>query len=174
MVGKAGQAASPKTAPTVALVRFLAQPPAPAAEWDARAGQLFRNAGAAPLRDLWLAYALLLNKDFGEAEALLTKSAESGLNTDDSLPVLEAWALVETGKDNEAASLLKFNPAPPMTGPALVTSLYFPRLYYLRGVVAERQGKGEEARADYQLFLKLSGPTPFQWGEEEKAQKALR
>jgi len=174
MVGRAGQLADPKTAPTAALVRFLTQPPAAAAEWNARAGQLFRNAAAAPLRDLWLAYAFLLNKDFAEAGALLTKSAESGLNTDDSLPVLEAWALVETGKESEAAPLLKFNPAPPMTGPALVTSLYFPRLYYLRGVVAQKQGKIDEARADYQLFLKLSGDTPLQWGEEEKARQALR
>ncbi len=174
MVRKAGDLAGPKSASAAALVRFLAQPPAPAAEWNARAGQLFRNAASAPVKDLWLAYAFLLNKNFNEASALLAKSAEAGMNTDDSLPILQAWALVETGKENEAAPLLRFNPAPPMTGPALITSLYFPRLYYLRGVVADRQGKREEARADYQLFLKLSGNTPLAWGEEEKAQTALR
>jgi tetratricopeptide (TPR) repeat protein len=174
MVHQAVQFAGPKSAATVALVRFLALPAAPAEEWVARVGQLFHNAGAAPLQELWLAYAFLLNKNFAEAGALLAKSAASGLNTDDSLPILQAWALVETGKVSEAAPLLRLNPAPSMTGPALVTSLYFPRLYYLRGVVAEKQGKREEARADYQMFLQLSGPTPLQWGEEERAQKALR
>ncbi|MDR3701225.1 MAG: hypothetical protein P4L56_16380 [Candidatus Sulfopaludibacter sp.] len=174
MVRKAVQFAGPKSAPTAALVRFLAQPAAPAAEWNARADQLFRNAGPAPVKDLWLAYAFLLNKNFAEAGALLAKSAATGLNTDDSLPILQAWALIETGKENEAAPLLRFNPAPPLTGPALITSLYFPRLYYLRALVAEKQGKREEARANYQMFLMLSGATPLAWGEEEKAQRALR
>jgi hypothetical protein len=36
-------------------------------------------------------------------------------------------------------------------------------------LVAEKQGKPDEARANYQLFRQLSGPDPLVWGEEQRA-----
>ncbi len=174
MVRKAVQFAGPKSAANVVVARFLAQPPASAEEWNARADQLFHNGPAGPVKQLWLAYALLLNKDFANAGVALQRFVEAGGSGDESIPVLQAWTLVETGKESEAAALLRFLPAPPMAGPGLFTSFYFPRFYYLRGAVAEKQGMGKDARAAYQLFLKLSGPTPLEWGEELKALQAVQ
>jgi hypothetical protein len=48
-------------------------------------------------------------------------------------------------------------------------SFFFPRIYYLRGLAAEKSGRPDAARSDYALFLKLSGSTPLMWGEEKKA-----
>jgi hypothetical protein len=156
-------------------MRFLMQPPAPAAEWIVRAGALFPKPGQSSVKDLWLIYAFLLNEDFASASAELQRLSASGANAgDESFPVLQAWTLVVAGRESEAAELLRFNPVPPATGPGLFTSLYFPRLYYLRAAVAGKAGRREEARAAYQLFLKLSGPTPLAWGEEQKARQAAQ
>lgn len=173
MVRKSIQFAGPKSAASAVLMRFLTQPPAPATEWITRAGVLFPKPEQASVKDQWLVYAFLLDKDFAAAADALQRLSQSGADgADESLPVLQAWTLVETGHESAASELLRFNPVPPVTGPGLFTSLYFPRLYYLRAVVAEKQGRREEARAAYRLFLKLSGPTPLQWGEEQAAQKA--
>jgi len=170
MVRKAIQTVGPTSAATAALVRFLALPPAPASEWTARAGLIFHDERQASAKDLWLLHAFLLNREFDEAAAAAQRLTEgSADNRDESLPVMQAWALAESGHVDQAADLLRFNPVPPITGPGLFTPFYFPRLYYLRGMVAGKQGKHEEARAAWQLFLKLSGPTPLQWGEELKA-----
>jgi hypothetical protein len=50
------------------------------------------------------------------------------------------------------------------------TPLYFPRIFYLRAVAAEKQGKPGEARENRRIFKALSGPDPLLWGEELKAQ----
>jgi tetratricopeptide (TPR) repeat protein len=175
MLRKSMQFAGPNSAATAVLVRFLAQSPAPAAEWTNRAGLLFRSPAQSPVKDLWLAYAFLLNQQFDAASGAVQRLYDGGANgADEALPVLLAWTRVETGRVSDAAGLLRFNPVPPLSGTSLFTSLYFPRLYYLRGVVAEKQGRHEEARAAFQLFLKLSGPTPLHWGEEQKAKQAAR
>ena len=76
---------------------------------------------------------------------------------------------METGRGQDAGPLLRFNPVPSPDGPSLFVSFYFPRLYYLRGAEAEKAGRAEEARADFKVFLELSGPDPLIWGEEKKA-----
>ena len=55
---------------------------------------------------------------------------------------------------------------------SLFAPFYFPRIYYLRGELAEKQGKPSEARANYRLFEQLSGPDPLIWGEEPRASRA--
>ena len=69
-----------------------------------------------------------------------------------------AWTLIETGRYQEAAPLLRSLPVPPVTGPTVFTPFYFPRIYYLRGLAAEKSGKPQEAREAYRLFAQLSGP----------------
>ena len=159
--------------PAAALVaKFLAAAPAPAAEWAARAGKLFPpNPGLAPLRDLALACALLLDKQFEPASAILRKLYDEGAKPpgEEAIPVLLAWTLLETGRYQEAAALLRSNPVPPVTGATVFTPFYFPRIYYLRGLAAEKSGKPQEAREAYRLFQQLSGPDPLAWGEEAKA-----
>ena len=70
--------------------------------------------------------------------------------------MLLAWTLIETGRYQEAAPLLRSNPVPPATGVTVFTPLYFPRLYYLRGLAAEKSGKPQEAREAYRVFQQLS------------------
>jgi hypothetical protein len=86
-----------------------------------------------------------------------------------ALPVLLAWADVETGHVAEAAALLRSNPSLSEVGLNWATPLYFPRIFYLRAVVAEKQGKPEEARENWRIFRALSGPDPLMWGEERQA-----
>lgn len=141
------------------VAKFLAAPPAPAAEWTARVGKLFPpNPGLSPLRDLALACALLLDKHYQPASEILRKLYDEGARPpgEEGIPVLLAWTLIETGRYREAAPLLRPNPVPPATGVTVFTPLYFPRLYYLRGLAAEKSGKPQEAREAYRVFQQLS------------------
>jgi tetratricopeptide (TPR) repeat protein len=156
------------------VARFLTQPPAPAAEWAGRAEKLFPANAPNALKELALTYALLLDSEFQPASGVLKPAYEnSGLAPDQELPVLLAWTYLETGRPADAAPLLRFNPVPSPAGPGPFFSFEFPRLYYLRGMAAAREGRPEEARTNFKLFTELSGPQPFIWGEEKKA-AALR
>jgi Flp pilus assembly protein TadD len=166
--------ATPASAGNAVVARFLALPEAPAAEWSVRANQQFGAPAQAQLRNLALAYALLMNREFAAAQTVLEPMWRNGAAlTDEGLPVLLAWCYVETGKLREAEALLRPYPIPPTGGPAVYTSLYLPRLFYLRGVVAEKGGRGEEARKEYRKFLDLSGADPLMWGEEKKAREMV-
>jgi len=160
-------------APAAALVaRFLAAPPAPPAEWAARAGKLFPpNPALAEVRDMALACALLLDKDYQPASAILRQLYDQGARPpgEEGIPALLAWTLLETGRVQEAAPLLRSIPVPPVSGPTVFTPFFFPRIFYLRGLAAEKSGQPREAREAYHLFLQLSGPDPLAWGEEAQA-----
>ncbi len=178
----AAQAAADATARTAGsngagaavVTRFLLQPEASGAEWAARAGQAFPNPQQGALRNVALTAALLFARQYQDASALLKEAVEAGPpEPDATAPVLLAWTWLETGRAAAAAPLLKITPAPSLTGADALLSFSFPRLYYLRGEEAEKLGKREEARADYRLFLQLSGPDPLMWGEEQKARAAL-
>jgi hypothetical protein len=68
----------------------------------------------------------------------------------------------------EAAALLRTNPPLSDAGLSWSTSLYLPRIFYLRAVVAEKQGKSDEARENWRIFRAISGPDAMIWGEEGK------
>lgn len=158
---KALAMATPASAETATLARFLAQPAASPAEWAARAQRLAPNPAQATIRNTALAYALLLAKQYQAAAPVLEQLYGQGQSAGEGVPVLLAWTYLETGRAAEAAALLHFNPIPPTVGLEPFTSFYFPRIYYLRGVAAERLGKSAEARDNYTLFQKLSGPDPL-------------
>jgi len=138
--------AGPATASLAAMVAFLAQPetsPAPA---------------QSPLADYAHAYALLFNKQFQPAvQALQDLYQRPSTELDDGLAVLLAWAYEETGDWQRAQPLLRLNPLPQASGLPMFSSLYFPRLIFLRGAVLEREGHRPEAARYYQLFRTLSG-----------------
>jgi hypothetical protein len=90
------------------------------------------------------------------------------LAADQGLPVLLAWADLETGRVPDAAALLRVNPPLSDAGLSWSTALHFPRIYYLRARAAEKQGKPDEARRNFVLFQQLSGPDALLWGEEKK------
>src|SRR5205085_7870482 len=120
-----------------------------------------------------LAYALLLHKEFQAAEPILTDVYQhSAPEPQDILPVLLAWTRVETGHFEQAAPLVERTPVPSTTGD-IFTSLAFPRLFYLRGAILEKQGRHDEAAKNYRLFLALSGPDAQIFGDEAKARQAL-
>ncbi|MGD0201515.1 MAG: hypothetical protein ABSD27_12255, partial [Bryobacteraceae bacterium] len=52
-------------------------------------------------------------------------------------------------------------------------ALVFPRIFYLRGALAEKQGRLEAARRNYRLFLQYSGDLPVIFGEAQRARAAL-
>jgi tetratricopeptide (TPR) repeat protein len=162
--------AGPTAVVNALVARFLAGPPAPVAEWTLRAQQQFPGPAAGPVRDLALIYAFLINRQFQPAQALLRPMWTKGIpGADEGLPVLLAWADLETGDVKEAAELLRYNPVPSSAGLTPYTTFYIPRLLYLRGLLAEKESRRDEARGWYDKFLALSGPNPLIWGEEKKA-----
>ena len=78
---------------------------------------------------------------------------------------------LETGKTKEAAALLRSNPVPSSGGLTPYTGFYIPRLLYLRGLLAEKEGRAADARSAYEKFLAISGPDPLFWGEEKRARQ---
>ena len=155
------------------LAAFLAEPPASPAEWSARAEKLAPRPEQAGIRDFALGQALLLGKQFDAALPVLRRAYENAAPTDPEPPVLLAWAYLETGQATNAAKLLEHNPIPEPNGIDAFAACWFPRLFFLRGEAAEKQGRPDAARPNYKLFLELSGDAPFQWGEEESAKARL-
>jgi Flp pilus assembly protein TadD len=150
--------ATQASAGMVAVSRFVTMPSAPAAEWAARADRFFPNGPGNPLRDFALAYAYLLNGHFAEAVPHLRRiEARGGAGGDRSAAIELAWALIESGNIQEAAPLLRLNPVPGTDNSGAFAGLYFPRLYQLRAVVAEREGKADEARENRRIYAALGG-----------------
>ncbi len=169
MARKAAEIAKPALFVQATLARFLTQSPASAAEWQARAKTLAPDPAQSAIGNMALADALLIAKDYDAALPVLQTMYNSGnLTADEGLPVLLAWADVETGHIPEAADLLRFNPPLSDTGLTWSTPLYFPRIFYLRAVVADKQGKADVARENWRIFRALSGADGLMWGEEGK------
>ena len=105
-----------------------------------------------------LAFALLLDRQFAAAKVPLQKlydaSATAGM---EGLPVFLAWANMETGNFTAAAPLLTQTPVPPSGGIDSFMPLWFPRIFELRAMLAEKAGKSDEAKRRRELFGKLSG-----------------
>jgi len=161
------------TVQAAALAAFLTQTPASAPEWRARAERLAPRPEQAEVRDFLLGQAALLERQFGAAVPALRRAYENAAPTNAEVPVLLAWAYMETGQAASAAPLLALNPIPQAGGISVFASCSFPRVFFLRGRLAEWQGHAEAARTNYRLFLELSGDAPFQWGEEQIARALL-
>ena len=105
------------------------------------------------------AYALLLDGKFEAALPLLRENEKSGASgSSDPVPILLAWALVETGHVLEAQKYLRFTPVPPAPEPALFESLIYPRIFRLRAAVAENKGLKQAVQENEKLFRLLSPP----------------
>ena len=157
----------------VTAASFLTQPAATAAEWEARARSAFPQPGQEFIRDQMTAYALLFQRDFRGALPYLRRAYDqANPNTEEGLPVLLAWAMVESGQWQGVTGLVGPSPIPQASGPSPMASLYFPRLFYLRGKNFDRMGKHDQALENYRLFLKLAGRDAEIWGDEERARQA--
>jgi tetratricopeptide (TPR) repeat protein len=170
MAEKADRLAGPASTGLARVARFLAQPSASPEDWKERAERSFAGPSQKQAKELALSYALLTDKEYQQAVPLLEALFENTPPTnDDILPLLLGWAYLETGKQREASTLLRFNPIPPPSGVTRLTEFYFPRLFYLRGRIARLEGTPDQTRAQYRLFLQLSGDQPLVWGEEAMA-----
>jgi tetratricopeptide (TPR) repeat protein len=166
--------AGPSSAALAGIAQLLSAPSATSGEWEARVTRFLPNAPEGSFKNVVLGYALLFEKDFRGAASALAGYAGISITSNDPAPWWAlAWARMETGQQEEAASALRWFPVPPATGPGAFAALYFPRVFYLRGVLAQKQGKTQEARTNFKRFLDLSGQDPLVWGEEAKAKAAL-
>jgi tetratricopeptide (TPR) repeat protein len=156
MALKSSSLADARSANDAVIARFLSQPSASPAEWAARADLLAPNPAQRPLRDLSLAYALLLDKKYEAAGEPLRRLYDSGGAGDEGVPVLLAWIMIESGRTDDAAPLLKLNPVPPPNGVSTFMPLYFPRIFDLRVKVAQKAGDQPEAGRNRKLFCKLA------------------
>jgi len=131
----------PVTTPLVALVAFLAVPEA------------FPAPAPSPLRDYARAYSLLFGKQFQPAAQALEEIYRRPTNNlDDGLAVLLAWAYEESGDWQRAGPLLRLTPLPEAAGLPVFSSLYFPRLFLLRGALLDHQGNHTEAARYFRMF----------------------
>jgi hypothetical protein len=156
----AEKAAGLVTAPNalVIVARFVTLPPGSPAEWSSRAQQLFPNAQPNSIRDVALSCALLLNRHFEAAAAVLKPLEEhTPPGTERSTAIQLAWALIETGNFKDAAPLLRLYPVPAANGMGPFFGLSFPRLFQLRAIVAEKEGKADDAKENRRIYAALGG-----------------
>jgi Flp pilus assembly protein TadD len=80
---------------------------------------------------------------------------------DGQVRTLLAWAEVDTGRVQDAKSLVDLYPEPFTSGgEALFYSLTFPRFLELRATVLKAEQKSEEARRMEELYRKFAGDVP--------------
>lgn len=144
--------------PLAVLARLLAEPPVSAAEWSARAANAFPNPAQAGLRRLALAAALLLSKNFADAVGPLEDVYRATQPSSPDWPAVPlAWALIETSRYERVPQLLSGNPPPEPTDENPLLSLGFPRVFFLRALLAQKQGQPDDAKAHFALFRKFTG-----------------
>ena len=111
-------------------------------------------------------------KQFAQAVPVLQKLYDrSNPTNEEGLPVFLAWALMESGASDRTGALLQRTPPPLPTGVGTFQFLWIPRLLFLRGELAAKQGKAALVKQNYELFLKLAGSDAEIWGEEARARK---
>jgi len=132
--------------------------------WELLLGRSARP-GAAPQPHEGI--ARLLAQDYAAAARELQKlQAQTSPAMQGGLPVLLAWALIETGRTREAVPYLETSPIPDASL-AQITAFHFPRILYLRGIA-------RNSAKDLNLFLQLCGPDPEIFGHEQRARAALK
>jgi tetratricopeptide (TPR) repeat protein len=154
---KAASLAERSSVGAALVARFLAQPSVSAEEWQARADRFVTNPAQTAARDQMLAYALLLDRQFKAAKVVQQRLYDAtGTASNEGMPVLLAWCDVENGQPDAATPLLGRTPVPPSAGVTTFMPLWFPRIFELRAIIAEKAGKADEAKQNRDLFGKLS------------------
>ena len=109
---------------------------------------------------LALAYGFLQAKRFAEAVPVLSEMAAT---TDpmaaEQVNVLLAWALVESGRTAEASPLVEAFGAPQPGSEPAFGCFTFPRIFLLKSIVLEKQGRRREADQMRGVYKSLAGST---------------
>ncbi|MDQ6664460.1 MAG: hypothetical protein M3Z23_08710, partial [Acidobacteriota bacterium] len=95
-----------------ALAQFLCEDEAAPPALQARAERVFPGPSNAAARKLATGYALLFARDFKDAAPIWKEIAGAAGPPDQSSAVIYAWALVASGRAQEAAGLVQRNPLP--------------------------------------------------------------
>ena len=105
--------------------------------------QMLPNAPPGGGKDLLLAYALLVSKDYSSAAALLKGLDQGGAAfSEPVIPIMRAWTLIETGRSQEAAPLLTRNPTRAERGSVSVFLLSAACFSPCRGGQGSREYRG--------------------------------
>jgi tetratricopeptide (TPR) repeat protein len=144
----AAAAQSPSTRSLAALCRLLAEP------------SPTRGVLQGDLEKLALSYTLLQAKRFAEAVPVLSElAAATDPMSADQVNFLLAWALVESGRTAEALPLVETYGVPqPGIEPAF-GCFTFPRIFLLKSIVLEKQGRPREADQMRRVYKSLAGST---------------
>ncbi len=155
------------------LCLWVTSPEASAEQWLQRSQRAFDERFPPVIRSTALAYALLLSKHFREAASLLRElGRQTPPSPGEPLPVLLAWALLESGQD--PGDLLARWPLPRPEIEQPLPALVYPRVIFLRAQWLEKQGRREDARALYALFLQYAGDQSSAFAERQRAEASLR
>jgi len=126
------------------------------------------------LRLLARAYGCLLYGKPAAAAAPLRRIYETSPPLErDLVAVLLAWAEIEAGRAGDAQRLLEPNPIWQPRTESAFHSLIFPRIFYLRGLLAARADSREAAVRNLRLFLDYSGDIRDVTAHEETARRLL-
>jgi len=153
----AREATLPATRRLAAIVLFVTDSPAPASEWAVRAERAFPPPVESAAGRYALAYALLLDGHFREAATLLgqmLRQAPPGAAGD--LNTLGAWALIESGRIDEARAPAKAFPPPEDQGEPAFGSQAMPRVLWVHARLAGPQDAARLMAA----YEKLRGNVP--------------
>lgn len=117
---------SPPLVYLAATTQFLAQPSAPAAEWETRAAKALARPEQAMLRKQWLGLALLLDRRYPEAARVWREvyDATPGLASFEPRIALE-WALLASGDEAGANAIAPAGLLPPRSTEPGATSLLY-------------------------------------------------
>jgi tetratricopeptide (TPR) repeat protein len=164
----ATRGASPQARELARMSLFLSDAAMSPQELTRLAEQAFPRPEETGLRETALAYALLLGGHFREALSVLNSLiAKSPPSPSETLPVMLAWAALESGRD--PARWLQRWPVPDSRLPNPFDFLCWPRVIYLQAVARETQGDAAQARALYGLFLGALGDRPGHDRERSRA-----
>ena len=167
-------ARSPQARVTVLLVGFVAQPPAPAAEWISRVGQFFPGGVPDAVKSMALGYALVLDGHFREALPIWREIVRNQPPGSDGLSrAILGWCQWESGSLDEAKQSLSVYPLPGPEGISPFLPLVIPRFLGLRATLAEKAGNSGEATRAREIFHRLGGDSrndePASTGERQAA-----
>jgi hypothetical protein len=125
---------------------------------SARAATAFPAPQEANIRRLAVGYALLFSRRFQAAVKPLEEMYQATQPSSPDWPAVPlAWALAESGQFGRVPQLVSGNQAPDVAAQGPLRSLVFPKVLYVRAMLATKQGRRDQAEADLKLFRMYAG-----------------
>lgn len=128
------------------------------------------------LRSELMAVRLTLRGDFALALPVWDESLRGPHGGSDTFArEMKAWCLLRTGKNAEAAGLVKGGwPLLETDDRLLFDFVVYPNLLFVRAEAAAARGDAAEARRLYDVYLRYTGDSKDRYGQVDKAKAASR